>query len=379
MSFFDSIIHAMTKNFAAVSTGLVEGEISTIREEPVPTVPSDRILIRAEAYASNPVDWKLVAGGWTRKGTVLGCDVSGVVEQVGANVTGFVVGDYVSAFLRGDYSNTEGAFQSFVVANPSTIIKYDKSLFTSTTPLSVGVHPRNYINTFEGAASVTLGLCTVAMSFPFCLGLKHELRDSYKDKYILIWGGATSTGYLAIQVAKQIYGLKVIATSSPANFDLLRELGADVVFDYHDEDVVDKIRQVGGANIPYALDTVSTVKTLQAVYDSTSYTEFVRLDNLLFLDEEDIVTDISRNVAFGKTSTFLVSGEPAHLADDYQQVPSGLVEVFTQFWQDVLPKYISTIKHINLKVLHKGLDSVNEAMAIQSEGSLRGQKVVFRA
>jgi NADPH:quinone reductase-like Zn-dependent oxidoreductase len=72
----------------------------------------------------------------------------------------------------------------------------------------------------------------------------------------LIYGGSTATGTLAIQFAK-LSGLEVITTSSPHNFDLLKKLGADQVFNYKEKDVGAKIREATNDKLTYVFDTIS--------------------------------------------------------------------------------------------------------------------------
>lgn len=75
-----------------------------------------------------------------------------------------------------------------------------------------------------------------------------------QGKKILIWGGSSAMGSLSITYAKQA-GYTVISTSSPHNFDLLKFLGADHIFDHSDPATVEKIRDL--FPIDYWLDTIS--------------------------------------------------------------------------------------------------------------------------
>ena len=81
---------------------------------------------------------------------------------------------------------------------------------------------------------------------------------------ILIWGGASSVGQYAIQFAK-LGGFRVITTASPKNFDLVKGLGADEVFNYRDESVVESIRAATGNALDIAFDTISEGTTPEQV------------------------------------------------------------------------------------------------------------------
>src|SRR5687768_14937303 len=88
-------------------------EVMTLEDVEAPTAGPDDVVVRVRASSVNPADWHIVRGepriarlqmGLRRpKDAVLGCDVAGVVESVGAGVTGLAVGDEVfgSPFMRG--------------------------------------------------------------------------------------------------------------------------------------------------------------------------------------------------------------------------------------------------------------------------------------
>ena len=99
-------------------------------------------------------------------------------------------------------------FGEYVIAYPQATIKYDHSLSHSSATNS------STIKSYEGAASVTLGLSTIGISFSHYLNIGKHKKEGDS---ILIWGGATATGILAIQVAKLVYNLNVITTASPKN------------------------------------------------------------------------------------------------------------------------------------------------------------------
>lgn len=77
---------------------------------------------------------------------------------------------------------------------------------------------------------------------------------------ILVWGGASAVGQYVIQLAK-LSGLQVVTTASPKNTSLLLSMGADIVFDYRDAEVVAKIREFTSNKLRYAIDCVSAGDT----------------------------------------------------------------------------------------------------------------------
>jgi NADPH:quinone reductase-like Zn-dependent oxidoreductase len=188
----------------------------------IPDIQPDDVLIREKATSINPIDWKVRNGG--RKGVertfpiILGWDVAGVVEKVGAQVKDFKTGDEV--YGRPDTSRN-GTYAEFVAVRASEIALKPKSL------------------SFEQAAAIPLAGLTAWQGI-FDHG---KLQTGQK---ILIQGASGGVGTLAIQLAKW-KGAYVIGTSSGKNIDFLRNLGADEVIDYetahfeeilHDIDVV---------------------------------------------------------------------------------------------------------------------------------------------
>ncbi len=196
------------------------GETSDVlryEDTPIPTPRPRQLLVAVHAAGVIPGDWKTrnaQFGDFSDKmPVVMGYEVSGVVEEVGSVVTGFEVGDEVFAYLpRG------GAFAEYVVGPAGVFAK----------------KPANVTHLEAGGAPV----CALAA---WCaLVEKAELKEG---QTVLIQGGAGGVGHFAVQIAHAI-GATVYTTASPRNHAFLRELGADVVIDYHTqkfEDVVDDV------------------------------------------------------------------------------------------------------------------------------------------
>ncbi|KAK6453631.1 zinc-binding oxidoreductase alcohol dehydrogenase [Scheffersomyces xylosifermentans] len=364
---------------AAVSTGSKEsGKLVTITDIDFPTIEDNQLLFKAVAYAANPTDWKHAVYDLGSPGSIYGTDASGIIVKVGKNVKGFEVGDYVSTFMHGNQSNKRGAFSQYIIADPDTTIKYNKASFNNN-PLPVGTTASSKIRTFESAATATLSLGTVAVSFADGLKISED-KEENSQRYILIWGGATATGIYAIQIAKLVYGLKVITTSSPQHHEFLKTLGADEVFDYRSPNVVGSIIESANGEIYYALDTVSTKESYQQTYDSTKGSKKVAFDNLSGVFGNDIVTDPTRTLdTFTATASYLADGRKHHMgATEY--VPSEeFLRRYRHFWYDLLPPHIEELKTPNLIVLSSGLESTSEALELLREDKVRGGKVVFRA
>lgn len=366
---------------AAVISDKAPQQVAEVRELDMPTLDDNKLLVKTIAVAANPVDWKTVVMFGGRKGK-LGCDASGVVEKVGANVKGFSPGDIVGAFDRGNNDFERGMFAEYVQAHPDGTIKLNATNFNPDEKLAPGKHGSSHLVNFESLASVPLGLVTISVSFNHSLGISRD-KSANKDSYILIWGGATASGVLAIQIAKLVYGLKVITTCSPKNSDFCKSLGADLVFDYHQPKVAENISNAADGNIRYTLDTVAMPETHQATYDSLASSLAVgpvKFDSLLGLNENEINTGenkVSPNAKFVRSLAYNALGDNVTFLRDYQATPE-LIANHKEFWYNLLPPVLPQIRTANLVVVRSGLESANEALNLLREGKVSAEKVVFR-
>ena len=177
-------------------------------ERDEPAVGADDVLIAVRAASLNPLDFKIRDGKVKLVLRVplpiaLGCDVAGVVERVGANVTRFSAGDEVYARLEKDRM---GGLADKVAAHERVV---------ATKPAKAS---------FEEAAAIPLAGLTALQAL-------REAAQLERGQHVLIHAGAGGVGSLAIQIAKQL-GLEVTTTTSTKNVDFVRELGADHVVDY---------------------------------------------------------------------------------------------------------------------------------------------------
>ena len=203
--------------------------------KPVPA-PHD-LLVKIDAISVNPVDFKVRQS--SAKDTVLenpkiiGWDAVGIVEAVGENVTLFKKGDEV--YYAGDITK-QGSNAEYQVIDERITGRKPKSL------------------SIEEAAVIPLtGLTAWEILFD-------RIRinpEKDKGKSILIIGGAGGVGSIAIQLAKKIAGLTVIATASrPETVDWCKKQGADFVVDH--KNLIPSVREAGFENVDFILDFVDT-------------------------------------------------------------------------------------------------------------------------
>lgn len=159
---------------------------------------------------------------------IFGNDVSGTVAQVGSAVTKFKVGQRVIGHCDSLISRntTHAGFQMYSTCRERVVCALPDSL-----PLA-------------NAAVLPLGVDTAATGLYRDLKLPlPSLNPISTGRTVLVWGGASSCGSSAIQLAVAS-GLRVITTASKANLDYVKSLGASEAFDYRASDVVDQLKTV---------------------------------------------------------------------------------------------------------------------------------------
>ena len=181
-------------------------------EMPDPELHDDDVLVQIHAASVNPVDLKIRDGKLKlilpyRLPFILGNDLAGVVVRVGSGVRRFRPGDEV--FARPDEDRI-GAFAEFISIKEDAVAHKPKKL------------------TMEEAASIPL----IGLTAWQALVERANLKTGQK---VLIHAGSGGVGTFAIQLAKHL-GAIVATTTSTANVDLVKSLGADIVIDYKKDD-----------------------------------------------------------------------------------------------------------------------------------------------
>lgn len=183
-----------------------------LTEIPKPGIRENEVLVEIHSASVNQLDSKLKSGEFKLLLTykfplTLGHDLAGIVVEVGSKVKNFKVGDEVFSrvpdFRIGTFAEYIAIDENFVAPKPKNI-------------------------SMEEAASIPLVGLTVWQAFVD----KAILRKGQK---VFIQAGSGGVGTFAIQLAKHL-GAFVATTTSEKNFELVKQLGADVVIDYKTQD-----------------------------------------------------------------------------------------------------------------------------------------------
>ena len=178
----------------------------------LPEVKDNDVLVEVHAAGANLLDSKIKTGEFKlilpyQLPLILGHDVAGVITGVGKNVKKFKIGDEVYARPA---DHRIGTFAEFIAIDEK----------------DVALKPKNL--SMEEAASIPL----VALTAWQALVEKAQIKKGQK---VFIQAGSGGVGTIAIQLAKHL-GATVATTASGKSFDLLTDLGADLIIDYKNSD-----------------------------------------------------------------------------------------------------------------------------------------------
>jgi NADPH2:quinone reductase len=310
-----------------------------ISEIPDPTPGPDEVLIRVMASGVNPLDTKIRRGEAAHAKmappAVLGIDMAGVVEAVGAGVDGFRVGDEVFG-MTGGVGGLQGSLAELAAVDARLI-----------------AHKPNALS-MEQAAALPLGFITSWEGLVDRAGVA-------AGQQVLVHGGAGGVGFLAVQLAIA-RGAQVFATGGPSSQEVIRQVGATPI-DYTASSVEEYVdAHTGGEGFDVVVDNVGGA-TLDASFTAVKrYSGHVV--SALGWGTHSLAPLSFRGATYSGVFTLMplltghrrehhghIVAEAAALADGGQLVPRLHPATFT-------------------------LDDVNDAYAIIETGSAAGKVVV---
>jgi NADPH:quinone reductase-like Zn-dependent oxidoreductase len=230
--------HGKENEMRAIAEERFGGPIA-LMDLPAPEIGVGEVLIRVRAAGVNPFDWKVADGALEgerkhRFPLILGFDAAGVVERIGAEVTGLAEGDEVYGYLFKTVVGG-GAYAEYVSA-PASIV--------ARKPESVGFA--------EAAALPTPGLTAMNLV---------DAADPGEGETALVVGATGGVGSYAVQLAAR-RGASVIATARRSNEAYVRELGAAETIDHSREDIVGSVLVAHPGGIEASVDVVSDHEAL---------------------------------------------------------------------------------------------------------------------
>jgi NADPH:quinone reductase-like Zn-dependent oxidoreductase len=247
-----------------------------VRTEQIAEPPAGHVRIKVEAAGVSYGDLLFQRGvvpGGPKPPFVPGCDLTGVVESVGAGVTGLEPGRRVTALVvSGGYSSAVNLPAERVVPVP------------------------------EGVDAVSVA--AVTLNYFIAHQMLHRVAQVRSGQRILVHGASGGVGLAFLQLAEHIGGVTVFGTASAANLDVVRRHGA-VAVDYRNEDFANVVRgsvSAGELNSWTAFDENGTV---DAAFDPIGGPHFWRSYSVLSKGGRLVAYGQNDAMRDGKPSTFI--------------------------------------------------------------------------
>jgi NADPH:quinone reductase-like Zn-dependent oxidoreductase len=232
-------------------------EVLTCGERPEPEIRSHEVKVRVRAAALNRLDIYTREGGRGLRREfppplILGGDCSGDVVEVGNEVVGLKSGDRVVVNPLIDSSQL-GAYPPGVSAPPPQFMgsAVDGSYAEYVAVPAANAHPIAESVSYEQAAAVPTTFLPV-----WNLMVRRAQLKPWET--LLVLSASAGVGTAAIQVARNVVGARVIATTSTAEKAAkAREVGANEVINYQEEDIAERVKALtGGTGVDVVLDHV---------------------------------------------------------------------------------------------------------------------------
>lgn len=283
---------------AVIQNSVGGPDVLVIAHQPDPTPEAGEVLVRVKAAGINPVDGAVRAGYYPLLGEppfILGWDISGTVEALGAGVTGLKIGDEVFGMPR--FPKQAAAYAELVAVPADQIALKPKG----ADHLQTGALPLAGLTAWQGL-------------------VRHGRLKS--DQRVLVHAGAGGVGHLAVQIAKA-RGAYVVATASPAKLDFVRKLGADEVIDYTKGDFTDRVRDIdlvldpmGGDHAEHSLKALKPGGVLVSLLDVSDNTRAqagardIRVERMSVVPDREGLMELARLIDANKLTVHVAKSFP---------------------------------------------------------------------
>ncbi|KAJ6095425.1 hypothetical protein N7486_006171 [Penicillium sp. IBT 16267x] len=328
---------------------------------PIPEIGPHHMLVSTKAVALNPCDFKMplrfpTPGLWD------GCDFAGIVVAMGSQVAAdgrFHLGDRVFGAVQGSKQSDpqSGAYCEYIRAEPDFTFHMPKEMsFTTATSIS------------------GTGIATLGVALFWSLQLPGKLDDPVsKAEDVLIYGGSSTIGLIAIQMVK-LCGHRVITTCSPHNFELVKSYGADLVFDYNSPTCAKDIRTATKNTLRYVLDPFAEAKTLRLCHEAMGRTggRYCALEQY----QEGLCTrkTIKHELVMGGA----ISGNGVDLPEPYGIPPCPEIGEWARPWYQCVQQLVTAgkLSPVPVEVIPGRFDAILNGLDILAKGKVSGKKLV---
>lgn len=272
-----------------------EAEVMKFEEISQPKIGDSQVLVQIKAAGVNPVDTYIRTGTHAQKPELPytpGKDGAGIIEQVGKNVTKFKIGDRVLTT-----GSMTGTYAEYTMCDETQLINLPANI------------------SFEQGAGVFVTYATAYRGL-------FQKAQAKTGETVLIHGASGGVGIAAIQFAKNA-GLTVIGTASSAEGKkLVKDQGADFVFDHSDENYLSEIKEVtGGKGVNIILEMLANINLVKDFEVLAMFGRITIIGNRGSLD-------FNPRLAMGKDATIygmsLFNYSPADEKEIHEAIYQGL-------------------------------------------------------
>ncbi|KAJ5682113.1 Polyketide synthase enoylreductase [Penicillium maclennaniae] len=348
----------------STQTVILQDEAGILRitpNSPIPELSPHQMLVRTTSVALNPCDFKMPLR-FPTQGLWDGCDFAGIVVALGSEAIAqgrFRLGDRVFGAVQGSNQSDpqSGAYCEYIRAEPD---------FTFHSPEGTPL-------TLAPALSCT-GIATLGIALFWSLQLPGNLDEpSIKAEDVLVYGGSSTIGLLAIQMVK-LCGHRVITTCSPRNFELVKSYGADLVFDYKSPTCAQDIRSATKNALRHVLDPFAESKTVRLCQDAIGRTggRYCALEQ--YTAELISRKTVKHELVMGGA----IAGKGVDLPVPYGIPPRPEIGEWARPWYRTLQTLIDTgkLRPCPQSVLPGRFDGILKGLEMLKRGDVSGKKLI---
>ncbi|KAJ1326931.1 aspyridone synthetase trans-acting enoyl reductase [Microdochium nivale] len=346
-----------------------------LREDiPLPEIGPLDVLVRVACVSISPVDSKS-ADLSPAAGATSGTEFSGVVVSLGSQVPSdpfrlenklkpLAVGDHVvgGVFGNNPLCPDNGAFAEYV-AVPARLVWHVPAGMDLATAATLP------------AAIATVGLSLFQhMKLPMLSPTVQGQQQQEDGPFVLVYGGGTATGCMAIQVLR-LAGYRPVTTCSDKSAPLARSLGAAAVFDYRSPDCGSAIREHTGGTLGLALDCITDTSSMSICYEALGGSG----GRYIALDSFPVRGHTRRSVVPGWVCTYTQFGGPVAWAAPYNFDARPRDRDCAEAWYAVAQKLLDEgrLAAHPKEEREGGLDGVSGGMEEVRKGKVQGKKLVY--
>lgn len=324
-------------------------ELQTI---PVPVPKEGEVLVRVDAAALNPVDWKIKEYDFFIKAeeypALVGTDIAGEVVEVTEGIENVKKGDEV--VFQGTYRQADqsSGFQQYSRVSSRTLSKVPSNI------------------TIDEAATVPVTLTCAYVGlyceYPHGLGFKPPTSQEGLGKYagtpLIVLGGATSVGQYVLQMARASGFSPIITTASPNHEEYLKSLGATHVLD----------RSLAAGALQTAIVDLTSVP-IKTIYDTVSSPDTQKVAFGLLAPGGQMITT---------TQKFVESTDEKKVIGVLGVKAPHTITLLEEMYRN-LEGWLKdgTIKPNRLEIIPGGLNGIIDGLQRLKENKVSGLKLVF--